>query len=321
MKPRTVVVIGGSGFVGRHVIAQLVAQGVRVRAPTRRAERARHLLLLPTVEVIEADVMAEEVLVRLLRGCDAVVNLVGVLHSPAARTGGPTYGAAFAAAHVTLPERIRAACHQAGVQRVLHMSALGASSDAPSEYLRSKAAGEAVFSNDSTLHTTYFRPSVIFGPEDRFLNLFAALARTVPMMALAGAEAKFQPIFVGDVARVMVQSLFEREAIGATYSLVGPHVYTLRELVRYAMHTAGYARPIIGLSPCLGYVQAWLLEYAPGGPLMSRDNVRSMQRDNVSSDTLPFGLHASTLASIAPSYLSMHRPGARYDQLRKGARR
>ena len=298
------LVVGGSGFIGRHFVAALAARGLRVTVPSRRRERAKHLILLPTVDVVEADVFARGALERLVAGKQAVINLVGILHGD------------FQHLHVELPQAIVNACRAAGVKRVLHMSALGASRDAPSEYLRSKARGEEAVLAATDLEATVFRPSVVFGPEDRFLNLFAQLTRFLPALALASPKAQFQPVYVGDVARVMVTALGETASFGKCYDLCGPHPCTLRQLVEYVCAVTGRRRLIVGLSPSLSLLQGWLLENLPG-QLMTRDNVRSMQVPNVCAGCmLPFDLAPQALEAIAPSYLSPLSPRERYPQLR-----
>ena len=241
---------------------------------------ARAPLPLPTVEVVEADIHDDASLARLSSGMHAVINLVGILHG----RGGSPYGSDFAKAHVELPRRIVAACQTAGIRRLLHMSALGAGGPAPlaSMYLRSKADGERVVT-ESGLDWTIFRPSVVFGAEDRFLNLFAQLQRFVPIIALARAETRFQPIHVGDVAQAFLHALANPATFGKAYELAGPRVYTLRELVRLAGRLHGCARPVIGLPDTLGRLQAMMLEALPGPTLMSLDNFDSMAIDNVAS--------------------------------------
>ncbi len=301
MRHRSILLIGGSGFIGTRIASQLAAAGCSVIVPTRRQARARHLLVLPTVQVVEADVFDPATLDALLQRCDAVINLVGVLHS---RPGQP-WGSAFERAHVELPRRIVQACRRQHVRRVLHMCALGAAPDAASMYQRSKAAGEQVVLN-SGLDATSFRPSVVFGPDDKFLNLFAQLQQLAPAMALGGADARFQPVFVGDVAEAFVQALDERDAFGRVYELVGPHVYTLRELVRLAGVYSGHPRPVLALPDAIARLQAFLLEHLPGGPLMSRDNLDSMKADNVASGRypLPPHWHPQALEAVAPGYLA-----------------
>jgi uncharacterized protein YbjT (DUF2867 family) len=292
MKVENVLIVGGSGFLGRHLAAELARRALRVTIPTRRRERAKHLIVLPTVDVVEADVNAPGVLERLAKGRDAVINLVGILHGN------------FERAHVELPRAIVAACRAGGVPRLLHVSALGAAPDAPSEYLRSKARGEEVVLGAAGLEATVFRPSVVFGPEDRFLNTFASLARYLPVLALACPQARFQPVYVGDVARAMAEALEEPEARGKRYELCGPREYTLKALVEYACAATGRHRLVLGLPPSLSYLQARLLEWSPG-PLMTRDNYYSMQVPNVCAQdcTLPFGLAPTALEAVAPAYL------------------
>jgi len=305
---RTVLVVGGTGFVGRHVVAQLAAAGHRVVAPTRRRGNARELLLLPTVDVVEADVNEPAGLGRLARGADAVINLVGILNE--------TDGATFARAHVELVRNVIAACGAAGVRRLLHMSALNADPAGPSRYLRSKGEGEAAIAA-SGLDWTIFQASVIFGREDSFLNLFARLVRAFPVVPLAGAKVRFQPVYVGDVAACFVAALDNEASIGRKYPMCGPKVYTLRELVRYVGEVTGAERPIIPLGGALATLQATALEFLPG-KLMSRDNLASMQIDSVCDCDFPalFGVTPTALEAIAPEYLSPDAVKSRYDNYR-----
>lgn len=299
---KNILLIGGSGFLGGHVAHRLAAQGRRLTVPTRHRERARHLLVLPTVEVIETDVHDEARLAGLVAGQDAVINLVGILHS---RYGLP-YGPDFASGHVELPGKIAAACAAAGVRRLVHVSALNADVNGPSQYLRSKGAGEAVLrAAGESLDLTLFRPSVIFGPEDSFLNLFARLQRLAPMMPLGNPQARFQPVFVEDVAQAVVASLDRRDAFGQAYCCCGPQVYTLAELVRYVGRLCGRPRPVIALPEALARIQAGLLELLPNPPL-SVDNLDSMDVDSVcpSGEQLPFGAVPAPLEAVAPGYLA-----------------
>lgn len=295
-----ILIIGGSGFVGSALARRLTAAGHEIVVPTRRRERAKHLIVLPTVDVVEADVHDEATLVRLMRGKDAVINLVGVLRGGEGRP----WGAGFAAAHVELPKKIVHAMQRSGVMRLLHMSALAAVDRAPSGYLRSKAAGEAAaFAVPPPVGVTVFRPSVIFGAGDAFLTLFARLLRHAPLLPLACADARFQPVWVEDVAAAFVASLSEPASRGRAFELCGPRVYTLRELVACAGRVSGHRRPIVGLPDAVAWLQARLMELV-GGPL-TRDNLRSMRVASVCGTgcTLPFGLTATPLEAVAPSYL------------------
>jgi uncharacterized protein YbjT (DUF2867 family) len=323
MKVRNALVVGGSGFIGRHLVAALAARGVRVAVPTRRRERAKHLILLPTVDVVETDIFAPGVIEQLAAGRDAVINLVGILHGRRGRPDerGPNdYGPDFARVHVELPQAIVAACRATGARRLMHVSALTASPNAPSEYLRSKAIGEGVVLAADDLDATAFRPSILFGPEDKFLNNFAALLRFLPGLALPCPEAKFQPVYVGDVVRAMLAALEDPETRGKAYELCGPHVYTMKALVEYVCAATGRRRIIVGLPERLSYLQARLMEWTPG-PLMTRDNYYSMQVPNVCSGTFPFGIQPQALEAVAPGYLAPSGPRERYPQLRWRARR
>ncbi len=308
-----VLVLGGSGLVGRHVCHQLVASGYRVTIPTRDRERAKgDLIPLPTAEVITADVHDPDTLMRLMRRCDAVVNLVGVLHDGRGK-------GSFQRAHVDLAQNVVEACRRSGVRRLLHMSALNADPNGPSAYLRSKGEAERIV-RDSGLDFTIFQPSVIFGREDHFLNLFASLQRLLPVVLLAMPDARFQPVFIEDVARAYVASVTRLETFGQTYALAGPKVYTLRALVRYVGDVTGHRRPIIGLGPRLSYLQALAMELSPF-KVMSRDNVASMKVDSVSADAFPFDITPTALEAVAPGWLAQRTPRGRYNAFRDRAQR
>jgi NADH dehydrogenase len=303
-----VLVLGGSGFVGRHLVAALAAEGIRVTVPSRRRERAKHLLPLPTVDVVETDIMAPGALEALARGRQAVINLVGILHGD------------FERVHAELPRRVVAACRALGVGRLLHMSALGASPSAPSEYLRTKAMGEQAALAATDLAVTAFRPSVIFGPEDAFLNTFATLAQMFPVLPIACPQARFQPVYVVDVARAMSRALDDLSTHGKTYELCGPRQYTLKELVKLVCEMTGRRRVVIGLPDRLSYWQAFVMEKLPG-KLITRDNLRSMQVPNVCAGAFPFGIRPQALEAAAPAYLGPTGPRERYPRLRWRARR
>lgn len=299
MARHTICILGGTGFVGHSLIARLAAARHELRVLTRRRERHRDLLVLPGVQIIEADVHDPAVLAREFRGCDAVINLVGILNERGRR------GAGFERAHVTLPGNVIEACRTTGVGRLLHMSALGAAPDGPSHYQRTKARGEALVRAARDLAVTSFRPSVIFGPHDNFTNRFARLLRRVPVVfPLACPNARLQPVFVEDVVSAYVAALDDSRTHGQGYELCGPRVYTLHEIVSYVAELIGVHRRIWGLGPRLSWLQAAAMELAPGKPF-SLDNYRSLSRDNVCQAGFPalFDVQPARLESVAPTYL------------------
>ncbi len=316
MDTRDVCILGGSGFVGRALADQLAASGRRVRLVTRNTPRAMSLTVLPTVELWVADPHDPASLVRAFDNMDVVVNLVGVLHDGRGDRG-------FAAAHAGLPAKVVDACHQAGVQQLLHMSALGAGESAPSEYQRTKARGEAAIRERAgALPWTIFRPSVIFGEGDGFLNLFASLVKMFPVLPLGSAGARFQPIWVEDVARAFVWALGESRAFGQAYELAGPRSYTLAELVAFVGATVGHEPRILPLPGALASLQAFAFEHLPG-KLLTRDNLRSMSVDNVATQPFPpvFGFTPAPLEAVVPGYMAARASRARYSTYRNQAGR
>lgn len=315
-----VLLLGGSGFVGGYIARRLADRGIEVTIPTRRRERCKALGVRPGIRIAEADIHQHSALVSLMRDQHAVINLVGILHS---RDVEFPYSKDFARAHVELPKTVVAACREAGVRRLLHMSALKADPKAPSEYLVSKAEGErVVLAAQGELDVTVFRPSVIFGPGDAFLCTFARILRRVPVFPLGFGHARFQPVFAGDVADAFIDALVERGTFGQAYDLCGPKVYTLRELVEYARHLVGSRARIIGLPEWLAYVQAGMMWLLPE-PMLSPDNLRSMQVDSVCDpDCNRFpGWEPRALEAVAPTYIGDRNPKRRLDHFRGRASR
>lgn len=315
MKFRNLLILGGSGFLGSVLCEKLVRRfdggSARVTVATRRAANARHLLPLPTVDVVEADVHDGAALARLLAGRDAVVNLIGILH------GGK---ADFDRAHAALPGRLAQACLAQGVRRVVHLCALGADAAAPSLYLRSKAAGEAALLRQAGIAVTSLRPSVMFGSGDNFLSLFAGLQAFSPIVPLAGARARFQPVWVEDVADAVVRALDDDGSAGRAIDCVGPRVYALADLVRLAGRWSGHPRPVLSMPAALAWPMATLMEWMPGVPLLSRDNLLSMQVDNVASGSRPgldtLGITPAALETVGPGMFAAGGEPARLDRWR-----
>ena len=312
---KNILVLGGAGYVGASVCEKLVRQGYKVTVPTRRLVNARHLQHLPTVTLVEMDVHEELALARIVAGHDGVINLIAILH------GSPE---AFDKVHVALPQKLVKACKVHGVRQLVHISALGVNGakpgSGPSAYLRSKERGEAVLLQavaGSDLELTMLRPSIIFGARDKFLNLFAKLQSVFPVMPLAGSGARFQPVWVDDVATAVVRSL--EQGLGWSpggppariLEACGPEVFTLKELVQLSAQLSGVnhgrGRPVIALPDWMGRLQARLMELAPGEPLMSRDNLDSMKVDNVATGQVAgleaLGIRPAALRPIAAEYL------------------
>ncbi len=300
MKALRVLVLGASGFVGRSVCARLVAGGRSLRVLTRDAGKASPLSVLPAIEIVSGSVHDDAALARALEGVDAVVNLVGILHQSRREP--------FEKVHVALPRRLARACEAAGVRRLVHMSALHADPAGPSEYLRSRGRGEVAIREEArNLAVTVLKPSVIFGRDDSFLNLFASLVAPLPVVPLAGAGVRFQPVWVEDVARAVDACLDDPRTCGQAYELGGPRVYTLAEIVAFVAAQLGKRRIVVPLPGWAAYLQAMVLERLPG-PVMTRDNLKSMQVDSVCAGPFPevLGFAPAAMESIVPDYMGAH---------------
>jgi len=318
---RRICILGGTGFVGKHLINHLVKQGHTIRVLTRRREAHRELLVMPTVELFDADVHDENALNRFFADQDAVINLIGILNER------HDNGKGFYHTHVELTDKVVRACRTHGIQRLLHMSALNADPGTGSSYyLRSKGEAEHRVHAASDLNVTSFRPSVIFGPEDSFINRFAGLLKISPgLFPLACANARFAPVYVGDVAEAFTRSLNDASTYGQRYNLCGPHEYTLQAIVNLIGEALGLRRKIIPLGRFGSALQANLLEYAPGKPF-SRDNYRSLQMDSTcpEGDAIlreTFGIEPAALEAVVPQYLQHKTYRNQYQIYRGMARR
>ena len=315
MTIKNITILGGAGFVGSALVTKLDQAGYQVKVLSRRREAAKHLILLPNVQVVDCNIADNHALKNALLGSDAVIHLVGILHESSKNS--------FEKIHHQLPRRVAQLCEELGIARLIHMSALQANNHAPSQYLKSKAAGEAAVNEFSKkLDITIFKPSVIFGRGDSFITLFANLVKYLPVIALAKPNAKFQPIWVEDVAQCFVNALENTATYGKTYELGGPTIYTLRELVQKVMDILDKQRPIIGLNDTLSMAQGFALELMPI-KLMTRDNIRSMQVDNVCSELMAPELNVvpTALEVIVPEYLLDSSPRGAYDGFRTAAGR
>ena len=314
MKIEKVCILGGTGFVGRHLAARLAEQGLRCRIPSRHPQRHKDLRVLPGVELAAVDNLEVYELKKLFNGCDAVINLIGILNA--------NNDDDFRRIHVDLVDSITDAGREAGVKRLLHMSALNASaSQGSSEYLRSKGEGEnqAHTRGHAAMCVTSFRPSVIFGPGDSFFNRFAGLLRGAPgVIPLACPEARFQPVYVGDVVEAFSRSLTDRCTWERHFELCGPRIYSLRELVEYTGEVIGKKIRILGLNPSLSRFQARMMEYLPGKPF-TYDNYLSMQQDSVcqGESLTQWGIQPHGVEEVVPGYLGGGGERGRYGQLRR----
>lgn len=318
MKTKRICILGGSGFVGGHLCALLARRRYKVRVLTRRRERSRHLLVFPTLELIETDIHYASKLNVHFRDCDAVINLVGILNEGSDETH------RFDEAHGLLPAKVTEACQFNGIRRLLHMSALGVDPEGPSKYLKSKAAGEeaAHAAELGGTGVTSFRPSVIFGPDDDFFNRFARLLALSPLVfPLACPNSRLAPVYVGDVCRAFADSLNERATFGKRLELCGPRSYTLKELVEFTARVAGLRRKVIGLGDKLSRIQALVLEHFPGKPF-SYDNYLSLSKDNVCAQNgfEPLGISPAAVEAVVPTYLGNQNRFGRYQNLRSAGR-
>lgn len=310
----TICLLGGTGFLGRHLAARLAQRHYNVKILTRSRTRHYDMVVLPTVSLVETDVYNAEALAREFADCAAVVNLIGILNERG------HLGRGFQRVHVDLVKNILKACRTAGTTRLLHLSALKASATAPSRYLRSKAAGAAlVLKAEAPLKVTVFEPSVMFGDGDHFLNRFARLLRLAPgVLPLACAKARFAPVDAGDVAEALIRSLDDHASYGQRYALCGPKAYTLRELLKYLRRLTGHRRLILGLPKPLAWLQALIMEWMPGKPF-SLDNYHSLQVDNVCRNNgfAAFGIEPVALEAVLPTYLGRFTPQAELNKYRR----
>ncbi len=299
-------VFGGSGFIGRYIVKRLAHKGFVVRVAVRDPEAALFLKTAGAVGQIVplfASVENEATVRRATEGASIVINLVGILAE--ARAG------EFDRVHAEGAGRVARLAAASGVTHLLHMSAIGADPASPSRYGTSKAAGEQAV-RAAFPRATIFRPSIVFGPEDRFFNRFAAIARLSPLMPAISGETKLQPVYVGDVADAVMAALGRSDAAGTTYALGGPRVWTFRELLEYVLQQTGRNRRLIDVPMGLARLQARLLEFVPGKPL-TRDQLLMLSRDNVASGDLPgltdLGVVPTPVELVVPTYLQRFRPG------------
>lgn len=297
MQQLNICILGGTGFVGSYIAMRLAARGHQVKILCRRRERHRDLLVVPGIQLIETNIFDRIQLGRHFSHCDAVINLVGILNEKGHR------GKGFYQVHVELSRLALEACLQQKVPRLLHMSALNADRDAaPSFYLRSKGEAEKLLfaSDHNKIAVTCFRPSVIFGREDSFFNRFASLLKLTPLFfPLACPQARFAPVYVGDVADRFITALHDRNSHGQAYNLCGPEQYSLIELVRYTSRLLGLNKPVIGLPASIGRLEASVFEWLPGKPF-SVDNYNSLKIDSICTSNE----HELTrIETVVPSYI------------------
>lgn len=315
MKIQRVCVLGGTGFVGRNLVARLSNQGCKVRVLTRHPQRNRAVEVLPGVELVGADVHDPNVLQQQFAGCDAVINLVGVLHEYP--------GQSFRAVQAELPGKVVEACRATGIKRLLHMSALHADAvKGPSQYLFTKGEGERTVMAAEDLAVTCFKPSIIFGPDDAFFNKFADLLKSNPVLPLACPNSRFAPVYVGDVARAFETALENDATIGKSYELCGPRVYTFKELVEDIARMLGKKRLVVGLPDALARLQAKIFGMLPV-KIFTTDNYLSLQVDSVCgcNGFEELGITTHSVEGIMPLHFANKTQRRRYDALRQAAGR
>lgn len=309
MERRRVTVFGGSGFLGRYVVERLADLDITVKVAVRDPEAAKYLRTLGQVGQVTpfaCDVTDAAAVARAVEGTDAVVNLVGILAERGRQT--------FKALHTDAPAAIAIAAASAGVRSLVHVSAIGAAPNALSDYARSKAAGEAALRSGFP-DAVIVRPSIVFGPEDGFFNLFAGLARVAPALPLfGGGETRFQPVYVADVADAIVASLSAPSARGQTYELGGPEVCTFAELMTRMLDEIRRRRLLVPLPFFVGDAIATVTGILPVSPV-TRDQLRSLRSDNVvSADAATLadlGIAPTAMDAILPTYLYRYRRGGR----------
>jgi uncharacterized protein YbjT (DUF2867 family) len=314
----SIVVLGGTGFLGTRLVARLIKDGHQVTVLSRDRERHKHLLVLPGLALENCDVYQEPQLSERFRGKDVAINLVGI------RNESGFGGAGFRRAHTELTQHVLQAARSAGVTRLLQVSALKASPDAPSYYLRSKGEAEKLIRDQTTaLDWSIFQPSVMFGPGDSFLNRFAGLLAAIPVaFPLARANARLQPVWVDDVVDALLHCLHGGASSRKTYQLGGPKVYTLREIVSMVATLTGRRRWIMGLPNFLGRIQAFFMNFVPGRPFSS-DNYRTLGVDSVCTEDgfATLGIKPKSMAASARLFLGAQEDNARLSQNRAAAGR
>ena len=310
-----IVLLGASGFFGGHLLPALTAQQHHCVVLTRAAVRRSSMELLSGVDLVQADIYDADVLAEQFAGADAVISMAGILNE----SGGG--GKGFHKVHVELVEGIIKACQGAGVTRLLHLSALHAGKGS-SYYLKSKGEAEALLRSKDDLDVSIFQPSVMFGRGDRFFNRFASMLQFTPVMPLACPKARLQPVFAGDVAAVMVDSLEDPMTWGKSYELAGPQIYTLKELVEWTAKNMGLRRRIIGLPRPLSATMAVVMGWVPGKPF-SWDNYLSLKTDNTSSQNgfSYFGVYPRAIDLVVPYYLTGSAHQRRLGSFRRRTRR
>ena len=302
-----VTVFGGAGFLGRYVVRALAREGARVRVACRRPDealRCKPMGDVGQIALVAANIRDDDSISAALAGSDTVVNLVGILYESGRQT--------FEAVHHEGAARIARAAKAAGVKRLIHVSAIGADPQGGSDYARTKGAGErAAFA--AFPGTTVIRPSILFGPEDDFFNRFSALARISPVLPLiGGGHARFQPVYVCDVAAAILAALGDAASAGRTYELGGPGTYSFRALMQLMLTEVERKRVLVPVPFCAATALAFFLELSPI-PLLTRDQVRSLRSDNVASPGAAgftdLGISPTALEVILPTYLSRYRRG------------
>lgn len=303
---KTIAIFGASGFLGSSIVLALSQSNHNLKLFSRNKEKIKLWTVNPHVQIFNLDLNNLTQIKKDLKKTDVIINLLGILHQ--------TKKESFDNIHHIWPSRLAKVMKDLGIKRLLHVSALGASVKAPSLYLKSKALGESELLKQIDLDLTILRPSIIFGAKDNFINMFKILVKWLPAIVLLSPNSKFQPIFIDDVSKILIKTLFDKTTYGKMYDLGGPDVYSLKDIIRLIIRSEKLTRIIIPLNRSLSYLFAFIMEMMPI-KILTRDNWRSMEVDNVvnTQREIPHRYSLERLEHYLSSKKSISQVRSKYD--------